>query len=154
MPQSLAKIIVHIIFSTKERYPFLEDKKLQKDTFAYIAEIFKQKAAHALIVGGTENHAHILCNSPRTEGISKIIGEVKRCSSIWIKTKGEKLKNFQWQKGYGVFSIGQSQVDTVTNYIKNQDTHHKKTSFKIPRVAICQKPADCNPGLLYLTLSG
>ncbi len=129
MPQSLSKIIVHIIFSTKDRRPFLEDKNIRNEMYAYMASIFKRLADPAIIIGGAEDHVHILWIWPRNKDGSKIIGEVKRCSSIWIKGKGGALDKFHWQNGYGAFSIGESQIGTVKKYINHQEEHHKRVSF-------------------------
>jgi len=84
VPQSLAKLYVHIIFSTKDRYPFLDQKNLRKEMFSYLAEIFNQYDSPALIVGGFNNHVHILCQLSKNHLITKIIGEAKRTSSKWI----------------------------------------------------------------------
>ena len=130
MAQSLAKIIVHIIFSTKDHYPFLNDSNTRKEMHAYLAKVFKQYTSPSIIVGGTNNHVHILCFLSRTETVSKVIGESKRSSSKWVKTKGGILTKFQWQNGYGVFSVGQSGVLDVKKYIANQEEHHKNIPFK------------------------
>lgn len=130
MPQSLAKIIVHIIFSTKDRRPFLKDENIRAEMHAYLAAAFKRLGAPAMIIGGAEDHVHMLWLWPRNKEGSKIIGEAKRCSSKWVKDKGGILGEFQWQKGYGAFSIGQSQIETVKKYIRNQEEHHKRVSFQ------------------------
>ncbi len=76
------------------------------------------------------NHIHLLISQGRTSGISELIGDVKRSSSLWIKTQGD-FHNFYWQEGYGAFSIGQSQVNQVVEYIRNQKVHHGKSDFKV-----------------------
>ena len=130
MPQSLAKLYVHIIFSTKDRYPFLDQKNLRKEMFSYLAEIFNQYDSPALIVGGFNNHVHILCQLSKNHLITKIIGEAKRTSSKWIKSKSIILKKFHWQSGYGAFSVGQSNLESLKSYIKNQEYHHQKNPYK------------------------
>lgn len=139
MPQSLAKIIVHIVFSTKDRVPFLKDQGIRNEMHAYLAAVFKRMADPAMIVGGTEDHVHLLWTWPRDKEGSKIIGEAKRCSSKWVKDKGGVLGGFQWQKGYGAFSIGQSQIETVKKYIRNQEEHHKRVSFQEEYLAFLKK---------------
>jgi REP element-mobilizing transposase RayT len=126
MSQSLAKILVHIIFSTKNRYPFLLDEQIRKEMHSYLAKIFNEFNSHALIVGGTEDHVHILCSLAKTETLAKIIGESKRSSSLWIKSKGGLLEKFKWQRGYAAFSISMSHMERVRNYIDNQKDHHRK----------------------------
>ncbi len=133
MPQSLSKIIVHIIFSTKDRYPFLEDTDIRKTMFAYLANAFKNRNAQTFIVGGAVDHVHILCLYPKDELISKTIGEIKRVSSKWIKNENlniPMLSKFSWQRGYGVFSVSQSNVPEVRKYIESQEEHHRQISFQ------------------------
>ena len=130
MPQSLAKILVHIVFSTKHRYPFLSDKTIRKEMHAYIGGTCKALESPVLIVGGSADHAHILCSLSRNYSIAKVVGELKRSSSKWVKQKGHMLKKFAWQNGYGVFSVSQSQVDRVRQYIAGQEEHHRKQTFQ------------------------
>jgi REP element-mobilizing transposase RayT len=139
MPQSLAKIIVHIIFSTKGRVPFLKDETVRREMHAYLAAAFKRLADPAMIVGGAEDHVHLLWTWPRDKEGSKIIGEAKRCSSKWVKDKGGVLDGFQWQNGYGAFSIGQSQIEAAKKYIRNQEEHHKRVSFQEEYLAFLKK---------------
>lgn len=117
MPQSLAKILVHIIFSTKERFKFLVDEQIRQEMHAYLHTVFKAFDSPTLLVGGVEDHIHILSSLSRNHAIAEIIREAKRNSSKWIKTKGGIYRKFHWQKGYGAFSVSQSQVNEVKNYI-------------------------------------
>ncbi|MCP3942773.1 MAG: IS200/IS605 family transposase [Desulfobacteraceae bacterium] len=130
MPQSLALIYIHIIFSTKNREPFLTDGQIRKEMHAYSASVSNAKGSKAITVGGVADHVHILCNLSRTIALSELIKEIKRNSSKWVKTKGGACSNFQWQNGYGAFSVSHSNVQRVRNYIENQEEHHKKISFK------------------------
>ncbi len=130
MPQSLAQIYVHIIFSTKARQPFMTDENIRKEMHAYLASIMKEYESPALIVGGAADHVHILCMLSRTNTIAKILGEAKLNSSKWIKTKSGELTLFQWQNGYGAFSVSSSKLPVVRNYILNQMEHHRKISFQ------------------------
>ncbi|SPF36677.1 transposase [Syntrophobacter sp. SbD1] len=130
MPQSLAQVHVHLIFSTKNRMPFLVDAELRKEMHAYLASVMKAYEAPAQIVGGTADHVHILSTLSRTTTIAKVIGEAKRNSSKWIKTKGGNLQLFQWQNGYGAFSVSFSKITEVREYISNQMNHHGKLSFQ------------------------
>jgi putative transposase len=130
MPQSLAKIILHIVFSTKYRYPYLKDPDIRSQLHAYMSGICNQQQSPALIVGGFHDHIHILCRLNRTSTVADLVKEVKRSSSIWIKEKGEIFEKFAWQGGYGVFSVGQSQVNLVRNYIENQEAHHQRALFQ------------------------
>ena len=130
MPQSLAKIILHSVFSTKDRRPFLRDKSLRRDLHYYIGGILTNHECQSIIVGGVEDHVHVLSTLSRTLETADMIKEVKRGSSLWLKTKSPELHDFAWQNGYGIFSIGFSQIPTVRDYIAGQDEHHEKVSFQ------------------------
>ncbi len=97
---------------------------------AYLASILKKYESHPIIVGGAEDHVHILCSLSKNHPFVKIIGETKRNSSKWIKTKDEKYSEFQWQNGYGAFSVSFDKIERVRNYINNQENHHQKTTFQ------------------------
>jgi putative transposase len=130
MPQSLTKLYVHIVFSTKDRFPFLNDKGIRNEMHSYLGGACKTLESPPLIIGGISEHVHILCQQSKNRAISKVIGEIKRVSSIWIKTNGGILTKFQWQNGYGAFSIGRSEIEIVRRYIENQEEHHGKKSFQ------------------------
>ncbi len=130
MPQSLGKVLVHVVFSTKDRHPFLADKSLRDELHRYLGGHLAELDSPALIVGGVEDHIHFLCNLARTRAAADVIRDVKRASSLWIKTKGPALADFAWQSGYGLFSIGASQIPAVRAYITNQEEHHRKFSFQ------------------------
>jgi len=130
MPQSLAKILVHTVFSTKDRRPFLRDKLLHDELHRYLGGILTNHDCQPLIIGGVEDHVHILSTLSRTYAAAEMVKEIKRGSSLWLKTKGSDLHDFAWQNGYGIFSIGHSQVETARNYIARQEEHHRKVSFQ------------------------
>jgi REP element-mobilizing transposase RayT len=129
MPQSLANILLHVIFSTKNRVAFI-DPEIESELFPYLASICRVCNSPAQAVGGTENHVHIACSLSRTVTLSKLLEEVKRSSSKWIKTKGPKFGSFAWQNGYGAFSIGQSQLGALKGYIAGQREHHRVKTFQ------------------------
>ncbi len=131
MPQSLAQVHIHVIFSTKKRMPFLVDAEIRKEMCAYLSSIMKAYESPAQIVGGTADHVHILCALSRTTTIAKSIGEAKRNSSKWVKTKGGDLEFFEWQNGYGAFSVSFSKITEVREYISDQMNHHNKMSFQV-----------------------
>lgn len=130
MPQSLSKILVHAVFSTKERRPFFRDKSLREELHHYIGGILNLLECQPIIVGGVEDHVHFLCALSRTCQAAEMVKEVKRGSSLWLKTKGPDLRDFAWQNGYGIFSIGFSQIETVRDYIAGQEEHHRTVSFQ------------------------
>ena len=130
MSQSLAKILVHLVFSKKERRPFLRDLQLRNELHRYLGGIILNLDCQPIIVGGVEDHVHSLFALARTSALSEIVKEIKRGSSLWIKTKSKGLSDFAWQNGYGAFSIGSSQIEAVRRYIKNQEEHHRTASFQ------------------------
>ena len=111
MPQSLSNVLVHIVFSTKERRAMLRGEDLRAEMHKYLGGISNNLDCPPIIVGGTDDHVHLLCAQARTIALADWIKELKRGSSIWIKTKGQALEWFQWQAGYGAFSVSQSQSD-------------------------------------------
>ncbi len=130
MPQSPSRICIHIIFSTKDRFAILTDLEIRRELHAYLAGALKERGSEVYVVGGTADHTHILCTLPKNEAAPKFIGEAKRSSSKWIKLKGGKYAKFSWQRGYGVFSISQSDRQRVYDNILNQDEHHRKMSLQ------------------------
>jgi REP element-mobilizing transposase RayT len=103
---------------------------LREEMHCYLGGILANLDCQPIAVGGAEDHVHLLFTLSRTGNIAEAIKEVKRGSSLWIKTKSAELRGFSWQSGYGVFSIGFSQVDSVRHYIARQENHHRKISFE------------------------
>jgi REP element-mobilizing transposase RayT len=130
MAQSLAKIVVHTIFSTKDRHPFLRDQKLRDELHRYIGGILLELDCQPIITGGVDDHIHFLCSLSRTCEPANMVKDVKRGSSRWLKTKGPELSDFAWQNGYGIFSIGFSQIESVRSYIAGQEEHHRQVSYQ------------------------
>ena len=130
MAQSLVRLWTHLIFSTKDRFPFLTDKVLRRDMHAYLAEMLRKQGCEALIVGGVDDHTHSLFSLSRTHAIAGVIKEIKRTSSGWIKGASRKLSKFHWQGGYAAFSVSQSNLIDVIRYIENQEEHHKRVTFQ------------------------
>jgi len=130
MSQSLAKILVHTVFSTKERRPFLRDRALRDELHCYLGGILNNQQCQPILVGGVEDHVHMLSTLSRTCMASELVKEVKRSSSLWLKTKDSDLQDFAWQRGYGIFSIGFSQISKVREYIAGQEEHHRRISFQ------------------------
>ncbi|NLL13250.1 MAG: IS200/IS605 family transposase [Fibrobacter sp.] len=129
MPQSLSMVILHIVFSTKHREPLIF-KELRNELNLYIATVCKTCNSIPIKIGCVSDHIHIAASLPRIITVSKLLEEVKKSSSKWIKEKDERLQHFSWQDGYAVFSISQSHLDRLVNYIKNQESHHRDKSFQ------------------------
>ncbi len=130
MAQSLSRILLHIIFSTKDRFAFLIDDELRKRMHAYVARVFYEHDSPAIEVGGTQDHVHILCVLSRNHSVSEIIKKAKANSSGWAKAQGGRCVKFAWQSGYGAFSIHQAQIDPVRKYIQCQAEHHRRRTFQ------------------------
>ncbi len=129
MPQSLSKILLHLVFSTKSRERWI-DSGIRVDLHAYLAGACRGIGGEAYRVGGTDDHVHIACLLPRTMTVAKLLEEVKKSSSAWVKQRGAGYGGFAWQAGYGAFSVGQSQMETLLRYIDNQEEHHRTQTFQ------------------------
>mgnify|MGYP000528573642 FL=1 len=128
MSQSLAKNYIHLIFATKYRENIIKQTDLS-ELYAYITGILNHIDCPMICIGGTTNHVHVLCVLNKNMALSKMVEEVKRSSSKWIKSKDPFYRQFGWQNGYGAFSVSQSKVEIVVKYIQNQEEHHKKMLF-------------------------
>lgn len=129
MSQSLSKLYVHATFHVKNTSVPIRRQDLDS-LFAYIAQVLKSLDCHPIQVGGVGDHVHILSTMSKNLSLSKMMEEVKRHSSRWLKSKDSYYNRFGWQGGYGGFSVSQSVIERTANYIKNQERHHKKRDFK------------------------
>jgi len=129
MSQSLSNILLHIIYSTKQREALI-DTAIASELYAYIVATSAAHGSYVRKIGGIEDHVHILTSLPRTLSVSELMEQQKKNSSKWIKSKGSKYQAFSWQKGFGVFSVSESQSEAVSKYIEDQREHHKKHSYQ------------------------
>ncbi len=129
MPQSLSSVLIHLVFSTKNRQTFITPV-IEPELFKYLATELRNMDCPSLAINGTTDHVHILFALSRTMTIANIVKSIKGSTSRWIKTRSTELRSFEWQAGYGAFSIGRSQVEQVTRYIARQKVHHRKLSFQ------------------------
>ena len=129
MPQSLSAVYIHLIFSTKDRSPFLRDEKLQVDLHAFLGETSKRLDCPPIRVGGVDDHVHILARFGRTITQAEWVKELKRVSNLWLTSNGG-LSRFQWQAGYADFSVSASNLEAVKRYVENQKEHHKRMSYQ------------------------
>jgi REP element-mobilizing transposase RayT len=129
MPQSLSSILIHLVFSTKNREPFITPA-IETELHPYLAKIFRELKSPSLAIDGTNDHLHILFSLGRVIKVADLVEEVKTESSKWIKRRGREFKNFHWQAGYGAFSIGQLNVETLKRYIRGQKKHHSRVTFQ------------------------
>ncbi|HEY2895306.1 MAG TPA: IS200/IS605 family transposase [Pirellulales bacterium] len=124
MPQSLSSIYVHLVFSTKERDPWIR-AHIESELFAYGTTVLKNADCPTPAMNGTADHVHTLFNLSRVKTIAQVVEELKTSTSKWIKTKGAEFEPFHWQNGYAAFSVSQSNVEEVVSYIRRQKEHHK-----------------------------
>lgn len=120
---------MHLVYSTKRREPWILNEH-RANLFAYQAGIFKEWNSPALIIGGLDDHVHALLCLSKNHALKKVVEEVKKGSSKWMKTDGVRYPAFAWQAGYAAFSVSQSNVEAVKRYIGNQERHHRRASFQ------------------------
>ena len=130
MPQSLSVVYIDPVFSTKDRRPFLRDTALRASLHAYLGEISNRLDCPPVIAGGAEDHVHLLARFGRTITQAEWVKELRRVSNQWLKEQDAALADFEWQAGYGAFSVSQSNLEPVRNYIINQEEHHQKMTFQ------------------------
>ncbi|MEJ6573482.1 MAG: IS200/IS605 family transposase [Akkermansiaceae bacterium] len=129
MPQSISRVLIHTVFSTKNRAPFLMNPAFRDELHSYLGGCAKTLGCQPIRVGGVEDHVHLLTSLSRTLTIADFVKEIKRNSSIWAKEK-EGLTDFAWQSGYGCFSVSESQIPNVSQYIEKQEEHHRTITFQ------------------------
>ena len=129
MSQSLSKNQIHLVFSTKNRAAVLHDG-IRSRLFGYMTGIFEEWESPSIQIGGIEDHIHALFVLSKNFALKKLVEELKKGSSKWMKTQGREFAKFYWQAGYGAFSVSESNVEQVTQYIAKQPEHHRKKNFQ------------------------
>lgn len=129
MPQSLSRVILHIIFSTKNREPWL-DPDVRPRMHAYLAAICRDLGVELVHVGGLADHVHIVTTLPRTVSQAQMLEQIKKASSKWIKSLHPRYLGFFWQRGYAAFSVSPSQLDALLKYVEAQKEHHRTRTFQ------------------------
>lgn len=129
MPQSLARLLVHVIFSTKYRAAVLSPE-IRPALYLYLGTVLRDQDCPSIRIGGIEDHVHLFFTLSRKLPIAKVVEIVKVSSSKWLKLQSPALADFRWQGGYGAFSVSPSQLETVSHYIENQEEHHREVSFQ------------------------
>ena len=130
MPQSLSAVYVHLVFSTKERRPWLRDRATREALHAFLGSASKQLDCPPLLVGGVEDHVHLLARFGRTITQADWVKELKRVSNGWLKERGREYADFEWQGGYADFSVSFSRLEAVKKYVANREKHHRKSGFQ------------------------
>ena len=129
MGQSYIRIALHLIFSSKERKPII-DSSIDAELYSDLGGTCRKLDCRPIKVGGYRDHVHVLCFLSQKISLMKLLETIKSHSSKWIKTKGDQYRDFYWQDGYGAFSVGQSQIEKVKDYIARQKEKHAVRSFK------------------------
>ncbi len=138
MSKSLVKNFIHLIYSTKNRMPWIP-KDISSRLYAYQQGIYQDWQSPAIVIGGVEDHIHALFSLSKNHAIKTIVEEVKKGSSKWMKSEGTMNPDFFWQNGYAAFSVSQSNTDVVKKYIENQEEHHRTMSFQDELRELCRR---------------
>jgi putative transposase len=139
MPQSLCNVLLHVVYSTKHRQRFLQDAEIRSHLNSYSVGVLQNLNCPSLEINGVEDHIHILCQLGRTITIAELVRELKTATSKWLKQQHESVRLFEWQAGYGVFSVSQSNVPEVRHYIQQQEAHHHRMSYQEEYRLLCQR---------------
>ena len=139
MPQSLSAVYIHLVFSTKDRRPFLRDQKVRDALHAQLGAMSRNLDCPPLLVGGVADHIHLLARFGRTITQAEWVKEIKRVSNLWLHEQSRDYADFQWQGGYADFSVSQSNLEAVKHYIATQEEHHRKLDFKDELRALLRK---------------
>ncbi len=126
---SYTNLKYHVVFSTKDRWPYLEPS-VRERLYQYMVTVCEELGCPVIKIGGVEDHVHLLIALSRTMTISEFVQKLKAKSSRWVKQFGGNFEKFAWQCGYGAFSVSQSQMPKVVDYIANQEEHHRKQTFQ------------------------
>jgi REP element-mobilizing transposase RayT len=138
MPQSLSLVLVHLVFSTKNREPWIRPP-VESELYAYGTTVLRNEGCAALAMNGTADHIHVLFHLSRVKTIADVVEVLKTSTSKWIKTKGPNFQGFHWQSGYGAFSVSQSGLERAIRYIQQQKDHHSGHSFQDEFRALLRK---------------
>ena len=129
MPQSLARLYIHLVFSTKLRSRTLTDD-IRDPLHRYIATVINNQKCHSVLANSREDHIHILFDLHRTVALSNLVQEIKTASSKWIKTQGLRYHDFAWQSGYAAFAVDAFSMRAARAYVANQQEHHRVETFQ------------------------
>jgi putative transposase len=139
MSQSLTEIYLHLIFSTKLRWPLMHDRKIRERLHAYLTGTCNNLDCPSFRIGGVEDHVHIGCRLGKKVRVMDLLQELKRESSKWMKEQSPDLADFYWQTGYAAFSVSPNRVPALTTYIDTQEQHHKQESYPDELRRLCRE---------------
>lgn len=138
MAHTFTSLLTHVVFSTSERRPFLSEA-MRLDAHAYIGGILKQLRSLPIAIGGTSDHVHLLIRLPADVCVADCLCVVKANSSRWIKERWPERRLFSWQRGYGAFTVSESNRPAVIRYVQEQEQHHQRLSFQDEFLALLKK---------------
>jgi len=138
MPSTYTNLLYHIVFSTKQRIPLIT-KELQEDLYRYVGGIIRGEGGVSIKIGGTADHIHILTKFKPAVSVSDMLAKIKANSSKWMNDEKMKLRKFGWQEGYAAFSVSESQMPAVVEYVRNQESHHRKQTFQEEFLALLDR---------------
>ena len=139
MPQSLSQVWIHLVFSTKDRRPFLQNETFRGEMFRMLAYHVHESGCVSASVGGYDDHVHLLVGMSRTITMAKLVEQIKTETSKWAKSSAGGTSIFSWQAGYGAFSVSHSKCNDVDAYIRKQREHHTKLSFQDEFRRMCER---------------
>ena len=139
MPQSLSRILIHTIFSTKNREKIFIEPEFRNEVHAFMGGVMKSIKCFPVQIGGTTDHVHLLSTLDRSVCVADLVKETKRVSTNWIQQHDGGFPAFHWQAGYGVFSVSESNCEAVVKYIENQEAHHRNVTFQDEYRTFCEK---------------
>ena len=129
MARSVSLLLVHVVFSTKDRAPVL-DEAVRPELYAYLATVVRNNECECFRVSGIADHVHLAIRLNRGANVAGLVAELKTSSSKWLKSQSPRLAKFAWQRGYGAFSVGPADLNALIRYIDTQETHHAKQTFQ------------------------
>jgi REP element-mobilizing transposase RayT len=138
VPSTYTNLLYHIVFSTKDRIPLINEE-FQEELYRYIGGIIRAEGGIQLEIGGVSDHVHMLTKIKPAIAVSEMLAKIKANSSKWLNDHKMKMRKFGWQEGYGAFTVSESQVPTVREYIRNQEEHHRKQTYQEEFVALLER---------------
>jgi REP element-mobilizing transposase RayT len=139
MPQSLSRVWLHLVFSTKDRRAYLQQEKFRNEMFPMLSHHVEQMGCTPVRAGGWIDHVHVVCGLSRTVTIAQLVEGIKTETSKWAKKAPHSISTFSWQAGYGAFSVSQSNLSRVLTYVDNQPEHHRQLSFQDEFRSLCKR---------------
>jgi REP element-mobilizing transposase RayT len=138
MPSTYTNLLYHIVFSTKQRIPLIADD-WKEELYRYIGGIIRAEGGVALEIGGANDHIHILAKFKASVSVADMLNKIKANSSKWANDHKMKMRKFGWQEGYAAFSVSESRVPDVKEYIQNQEEHHRKHTYQEELLALLER---------------